>query len=53
MNKEEFKSHRLSLGLTQTQLANAIHVSLRAVQYMESGARSITARTAAQVKALG
>jgi transcriptional regulator with XRE-family HTH domain len=52
MDKDSFKSARMALGLTQGQLADALLISLRAVQYMESGERSITRRTAAQITAL-
>ncbi len=52
MNKDDLKAIRIGLGMTQTQLADALHIGLRAVQYLEAGERNITDRTAAQVRHL-
>ncbi len=42
MNKEELKKIRTSLGMTQTQLANALGVTLQAFQAWEYGKRRIS-----------
>ena len=41
MKGEELKAKRLDLGLTQTQLGERLGVTLRAVQYYESGGRPV------------
>lgn len=41
MTKEEFKAARLELGLTQTEMGQALGVSLNIVQKWESGDRPI------------
>lgn len=42
MTPEEFKAWRKRLGLTQGQAAEALGLSLRAIQYYERGEREIT-----------
>lgn len=42
MTPEEFKAWRKRLELTQTQAAEALGLSLRAIQYYERGEREIT-----------
>lgn len=46
------RAARERLGLTQTELAEALHVAQATVSNWESGARSVTARTRAQIEAL-
>ena len=41
MTKEEFREARRQLGLTQTQLARELGVTLNAVQKWEGGQREI------------
>lgn len=43
MSADEFKAIRLRAGLTQTQLADALHISdRRTVRYWETGERPVT-----------
>lgn len=46
MTPAELKEARQSLGLTQTQLAEKLGVTLRAVQHYEGGSRQIPEPTA-------
>lgn len=46
------RAARDQLGLSQTQLAQALHVSQSLVAMMEAGDRQVTRRTRAQVEDL-
>lgn len=49
---EWFRAARDSLGLTQQQLADALHITQPTVSQIEAGAISLSRRTRAQVEAL-
>ena len=42
MNPDEFRATRKSIGLTQTELADRMGVTLRAVQHWEAGTKAIS-----------
>lgn len=52
MTPDELKSIRTALGLTQEGLAEKLFVTREHVAQMERGARSITHRTEAQIRAM-
>lgn len=41
MDAADFRTARERLGMTQQEIANALEVTLRAVQFWEAGARAI------------
>jgi DNA-binding XRE family transcriptional regulator len=49
MNKEEFSRARISLGRTQSRVAELLSTSLKAVQSYEQGWRSIPAHVESQM----
>lgn len=49
---EWFRAARERLGLTQVEMANALHLAQSSIAMMEAGDRPVTRRTRAQVEAL-
>lgn len=52
MTPQELRAIRERLGLTQTQLADALGVAMNSIWRMENDRQAITERTAKQVRAL-
>lgn len=52
MTGADLRTARLSLKLTQREMAEHLHLTANSVARMERGASEVTARTAAAVEAL-
>lgn len=52
MTPQELRAIRERLGLTQTQLADALGIAMNSIWRMENSQQTITERTAKQVRAL-
>jgi DNA-binding transcriptional regulator YiaG len=52
MTADEIKSARIKLNLTQSELADRVGVTLRAVQYWEAGKRKVARPAVKVVEAL-